>query len=93
LRFQDRAYGAALVIIALACVVLLAGVALPPPPVCPASVPACIQRPDWGLAIVTKMNTAITTFGALLVILGAWVSGTLVRGASDAKIGNAGGQP
>jgi len=80
------------VIIILACVVLLAGVALPPPPACPASVPACVQRPDWGLAIVTKMNTAITTFGALLVILGGWVSGTLIRGAFDAKTGN-GGQP
>jgi fumarate reductase subunit D len=80
-RFQGIAYNAALSVIICAAVMVLIGIALPPPAL-------DTKAGDWGLAIVQKSVAAVPVFLALLGTLGAWLGLTLARGAHDARLGD-----
>lgn len=89
-RFQNAAYAVGLGVIIAASLILLFGIAYPPPSPCAANVPTCVPVADWGAAIVTKAKDASFVLDGLLGILGLWITGTLVRGGFDAKIGKGG---
>lgn len=75
-RFEDIAYMVALSTVMAFCIILLFGIAFPPP------TPNTVAR-DWGASIVSRANTAWPDLLAALGALGAWLGLTLGRGAYD----------
>jgi len=78
-KFEQAIYYVATGIVTAFAVVLLFGVAFPPPA-------PDLKVADWGASIVSRASQAAPVLMVLLGALASWLGISLTRGAHDAKL-------
>lgn len=84
-KFEQLAYSAAIAIVLATAIILLFGIAYPPPA-------PDTKLADWGATIVSRARDAVPVLFTLLSALGVGTGITLTRGHMDARLDRGGDQ-
>lgn len=89
-RFESLAFIVGGSAVAASIAILLIGVIIPPPAPCVFEhMPHCTPLPDWGQAIVERMQHSWDAIVGMLATLAGWTGLTMTRGHLDTRLDQA----